>query len=153
MPSATGHHLFPPLACCPFPSWPRFARPLLPIGSRELARSRPYSPLVRPRFLPWPTDSYIPNRFHTRGLLIILEAARASETLVNVYQTTRRYNPEDSHLSTHRCENLKSCLPFCSFLATFIFTSPVPPLNFNIILNLTNWSLVSFNQPEGVSQC
>jgi hypothetical protein len=22
--------------------------------------------------------------------------------------TTRRYNPEDSHLRTHRCENLKS---------------------------------------------
>jgi hypothetical protein len=24
------------------------------------------------------------------------------------YQTTRRYNPEDSHLRTHRLENLKS---------------------------------------------
>jgi hypothetical protein len=28
--------------------------------------------------------------------------------LVNFYQTTRRYNPEDSHLRTHRRENLKS---------------------------------------------
>jgi hypothetical protein len=37
-----------------------------------------------------------------------MEAARTSETLVNVYQTTRRYNPEDSHLRTHRSENLKS---------------------------------------------
>jgi hypothetical protein len=27
-----------------------------------------------------------------------MEAARTSETLVNFYQTTRRYNPEDSHL-------------------------------------------------------
>jgi hypothetical protein len=27
-----------------------------------------------------------------------MEAARSSETLVNFYQTTRRYNPEDSHL-------------------------------------------------------
>jgi hypothetical protein len=36
------------------------------------------------------------------------EAARTSETLVNFYQTTRRYNPEDSHLRTHRRENLKS---------------------------------------------
>jgi hypothetical protein len=26
------------------------------------------------------------------------EAARTTETLVNFYQTTRRYNPEDSHL-------------------------------------------------------
>jgi hypothetical protein len=39
-----------------------------------------------------------------------MEAARTSETLVNFYQTTRRYNPEDSHFRTHRRENLKSCL-------------------------------------------
>jgi hypothetical protein len=39
-----------------------------------------------------------------------MEAARTSETLVNFYQTTRRYNPEDSHLLTHRRENLKSYL-------------------------------------------
>jgi hypothetical protein len=36
------------------------------------------------------------------------KAARTSETLVNFYQTTRCYNPEDSHLHTHRRENLKS---------------------------------------------
>jgi hypothetical protein len=68
--------------------------------------------LVRLRFLPWLTDSYIPNRFHARGLLIALmmEAARTSETLANFYQITRRYNPEDSHLRTHRRENLKSYL-------------------------------------------
>jgi hypothetical protein len=28
----------------------------------------------------------------------MMEAARTSETLVNFYQTTRRYNPEDNHL-------------------------------------------------------
>jgi hypothetical protein len=37
----------------------------------------------------------------------MMEAARTSETLVN-YQTTRSYNPKDSHLRTHRRENLKS---------------------------------------------
>jgi hypothetical protein len=37
-----------------------------------------------------------------------MEAARISETLVNFYQTTWRCNPEDSHLRTHRRENLKS---------------------------------------------
>jgi hypothetical protein len=37
-----------------------------------------------------------------------MEAARTSETLVNDYQTTRRCNPEDSHLRTHRRESLKS---------------------------------------------
>jgi hypothetical protein len=41
---------------------------------------------------------------------LMMEAARNSETLVNVYQTIRRYNPEDSHLRTHRRENLKSYL-------------------------------------------
>jgi hypothetical protein len=58
------------------------------------------------------TGSYISNRFHAHGLLIALmmEAARTSETLVNFYQTTRRYNPEDSRLRTHRHENLKSCI-------------------------------------------
>jgi hypothetical protein len=41
---------------------------------------------------------------------LMMEAARTSETLENFYQTTRRYNPEDSHLHTHRCENLKHYL-------------------------------------------
>jgi hypothetical protein len=48
----------------------------------------------------------------------MMEAARTSETLVNFYQTTRRYNPEESHLRTHRRENLKSykfyTIPFCT---------------------------------------
>jgi hypothetical protein len=38
----------------------------------------------------------------------MMEAARTSEMLVNFYQTTWRYNPEDSHVRTHRRENLKS---------------------------------------------
>jgi hypothetical protein len=33
------------------------------------------------------------------SLSLMMEAGRSSETLVNLYQTTRRYNPEDSHLS------------------------------------------------------
>jgi hypothetical protein len=37
-----------------------------------------------------------------------MEAASTSETSVNFYQTTRRYNPEDSHLHTRRRENLES---------------------------------------------
>jgi hypothetical protein len=37
-----------------------------------------------------------------------MEAAKSSEKLVNFYQITRRFNPEDSHLRTNRRENLKS---------------------------------------------
>jgi hypothetical protein len=39
---------------------------------------------------------------------LMMEAASTSETSVNVYQTTRRYNPKDNHLHTSRRENLKS---------------------------------------------
>jgi hypothetical protein len=31
-------------------------------------------------------------------IALMMEAARTSETLVDFYQTTRRYNPEVSHL-------------------------------------------------------
>jgi hypothetical protein len=37
----------------------------------------------------------------------MMEAERTTETLVNVYQTTRRYNPEDSHLRTVFYSNFK----------------------------------------------
>jgi hypothetical protein len=43
-------------------------------------------------------------------IALLMEAARTSEALVNFYQTTRRNNPEDSHLRTHRHENFKSYL-------------------------------------------
>jgi hypothetical protein len=38
----------------------------------------------------------------------MMDAASTSETSVNFYETTRHYNPEDSHLHTRRRENLKS---------------------------------------------
>jgi hypothetical protein len=36
-------------------------------------------------------------------IALMMDAARTSETLVNFYQTTRRYNPEDSHLRSLLC--------------------------------------------------
>jgi hypothetical protein len=53
--------------------------------------------------LPWLIGSFNSNRFLTRVLLIALkmEAVSTSETLVNLYQSTWRYNPEDSHF--HGC--------------------------------------------------
>jgi hypothetical protein len=41
-------------------------------------------------------------------IALVMEAASTAEMLVNFYQTTRRNNPEDSHLHTRRLENLKS---------------------------------------------
>jgi hypothetical protein len=41
-------------------------------------------------------------------IALLMEATRTYETLVNFYQTTQHYNPEDGHLCTHRHENLKS---------------------------------------------
>jgi hypothetical protein len=38
---------------------------------------------------------------------LMIEAASTSEMSVNFYQTTRRNNPEKSHLHTRRRENLK----------------------------------------------
>jgi hypothetical protein len=38
-------------------------------------------------------------------------------SLVNWYKSTRRYNPEDSHLHSHRRENLKS------YQEVFVFVS------------------------------
>jgi hypothetical protein len=39
---------------------------------------------------------------------LMMEAVRTPETSVNPHQSTRLYDPEDSHLHTHRRENLKS---------------------------------------------
>jgi hypothetical protein len=38
----------------------------------------------------------------------MMEAASTSETSVKFFQTTRRNNPEESHLHTRHRENLKS---------------------------------------------
>jgi hypothetical protein len=40
--------------------------------------------------------------------VLMMEAARTSEMLANFYQAIWHYNPEDSHLHTHCCENLKT---------------------------------------------
>jgi hypothetical protein len=44
----------------------------------------------------------------TTSIITAMEAVSSSETSVNIYQTTRRNIPEDSHLHARRRENLKS---------------------------------------------
>jgi hypothetical protein len=61
----------------------------------------------------------------------MMEAERTSETLVNFYQTTWRYNPEDSHLRTHRRENLKS------YVVHIIATMALDHINATITLDTT----------------
>jgi hypothetical protein len=39
---------------------------------------------------------------------LMMEAAGTSEVSVNFHQTAWRNNPEDIHIHTHHCENLKS---------------------------------------------
>jgi hypothetical protein len=41
-------------------------------------------------------------------IALMMEAASTSEMSVNFYQATWHINPEDSHVRTHRHENLKS---------------------------------------------
>jgi hypothetical protein len=62
---------------------------------------------------------------HLWRFALMMEAAMTSETLVNFYQTTRRYNPEDSHLRTHRRENLKSYFFALSLRANLRFNTNV----------------------------
>jgi hypothetical protein len=51
-----------------------------------------------------------------------MEAVRTSETLVNIYLTTRKYISEDSKLHTRRRENLKSHIVVRVLIFTFIDT-------------------------------
>jgi hypothetical protein len=43
----------------------------------------------------------------------MMEAVQTFETLVYSYRSTRHYNPEDSHLQSHRHENFKSYRNLC----------------------------------------
>jgi hypothetical protein len=44
-----------------------------------------------------PSSSHLLHLPHAIIIALMIEAARTSETLENFYQTTRCYNPKDSH--------------------------------------------------------
>jgi hypothetical protein len=54
------------------------------------------------------------NPFNLIALMMV--AASTSETSINFCETTRRNNPEDSHLRTRRRENLKANDLFVVFI-------------------------------------
>jgi hypothetical protein len=65
----------------------------------------------------------------------MMEAARTSETLVNFYQTIRRYSPEDSHLHAHiLLQNLSSCT-YTVAKPIFAWNETAYSLQINISLN------------------
>jgi hypothetical protein len=49
----------------------------------------------------------------SRRWVLMMEAVRTSWNVVNLHRSTRRYDPEDRHLRTHRRENLKSSTGIC----------------------------------------
>jgi hypothetical protein len=66
----------------------------------------------------------------------MMEAASASETLVNFYQTTRRYNPEDNHLHSRRRENLKSYLSVNFLSSCLVLREKIPATMNSLHLSL-----------------
>jgi hypothetical protein len=50
---------------------------------------------------------YQTTRRYNPLITLMMEAARTSEKSVNFYQTTRRYNPEDSHLLLLQVDEIK----------------------------------------------
>jgi hypothetical protein len=73
-----------------------------------------------------------------------MKAVQTSETLVNLWQSTRHYKPKDSHLPTHRRENLKSTLLFfinCAG-AVLSFVTPLAgsKLRATLCHNWARWS-------------
>jgi hypothetical protein len=55
----------------------------------------------------WTAYSKYHSSLHHQGDALTMEAVSTSETLVNVYQTTRRNNPEDSHLTVNHVRFLQ----------------------------------------------
>jgi hypothetical protein len=66
--------------------------------------------VVTPCRLVWVTD--FQRSILSSSSTPLMEAVRTSETSVNSHQSTRRYNPQGSHLHTHRRENSKSYAVF-----------------------------------------
>jgi hypothetical protein len=63
----------------------------------------------------------------------MMEAASTSDTSVNFYQETRRYNPEDNHLHPQQHLNcVISSTTAPAHFETLRFSSPVLPKQYNI---------------------
>jgi hypothetical protein len=54
----------------------------------------------------------VPVAYLAYSLILKMEAVRSSETSLKFYLTAQHHIPEESILHSHRCENLKSHIPF-----------------------------------------
>jgi hypothetical protein len=79
-----------------------------------------------------------------------MDTVQTYETLVNSYQSTRRYNPEDSHLHSRRRENLKS-YPTASHLKSAVKPTPETTRNryikYTSAMDYVHHNVLVMNQP------
>jgi hypothetical protein len=73
--------------------------------------------------------------------ILKMEAICSSGTLVTFQHSTRRYIPEDITLRNHRCQNLKSCIVYTTFLPFLYYHTNAFSLQFFIPMhNIQLWS-------------
>jgi hypothetical protein len=80
---------------------------------------------------------------YQRLIVLIMEAVQTSKTMANSYRSAWRYTPGDSHLHSHRRENLKSyqvsnCFHFQLFLVVQNFRHYFHSNFQTVLLNFTS---------------
>jgi hypothetical protein len=77
-----------------------------------------------------------PVVWYTGDIVLMMEAASTSETSVILYETTRRNNPEDSHVYNRRRDNMKSRLFHGILLVWAIWLWQKAPLDLSVFPSL-----------------
>jgi hypothetical protein len=78
------------------------------------------------------------NQLTMSVIALMMEAARTSETLVNFYQTTRCYNPEDSNLRTFPRNTFALCFTDLSLTWQILLVSVFWTLSIVIVFFFQN---------------
>jgi hypothetical protein len=78
---------------------------------------------------------------------VMMEAARTSETLVNFYQTTRCYNPEDSNLRSLPCSQEAAAVPILGQMNPIHTPNPISQRSLPSMPRSSEWSF-SFRLPN-----
>jgi hypothetical protein len=86
------------------------------------------------------------------AIALMMEAASTSETLVHFYKTTRRYNPEDSHLHDVTVANCNATWAFFNtyvacwwvYLQWFAVEWNMQRLNMHVFHKWKKWKSINF---------